>query len=53
MESIRQKVKRVEDKRHKTFHAPPDHQLFRGRLLFDSCTYTFFNSRSTLLEHPS
>ena len=30
----RQEGKRVEDKRQKTFHDPPDHQLFRGRLLF-------------------
>ena len=30
----RQEGKRVEDKCQKTFHAPPDHQLFRGRLLF-------------------
>ena len=36
----RQEGKRVEDKRQKTFHVPPDHQLFRGRLLFDICTYT-------------
>ena len=36
----RQEGKRVEDKRQKTFRAPPDHQLFRGRLMFDIRTYT-------------
>ena len=30
----RQEGKRVEDKRQKTFHDPPDHQLSRDRLLF-------------------
>ena len=52
----RQEGKRVEDKRQKTFHAPSDHQLFRGRLLFGPGwpSYLYFvNSSSTLLEHPS
>ena len=31
---VRQEGKRVEDKHQKTFHDPPDHQLFRGTLLF-------------------
>lgn len=37
---VEQGSKRVEHKRQKTFHALPDHQLFRGRLLFDIRTYT-------------
>ena len=40
----------------KTFHAPSDHQLFRGRLPFGPGwpSYLYFvNSSSTLLEHPS
>lgn len=30
----RQESEHIEDKMQKTFHAPPDHQLFHGRLLF-------------------